>query len=175
MFVPGVASDPRLRLPIYLLPLLGDINNGDQWDWAVGRQWWQHWAGLAGLFRTITSQRQILLALQHIFRPQSYEENKKQLTLLENHMGSWISSITLQSNKLSFYFYFSLQVTSYIFLHGSHPGDELFTNLGYFSKSPKLRDGLVGKLSNFLIINSVLWQIHFNKNTNNQSVRWHRR
>ena len=47
------------------------------------RQW-----HLAGLFRTITSQRQILLALQDIFRPQSYEENKNQLTLLENHMGS---------------------------------------------------------------------------------------
>ena len=43
---------------------------------------------LAGLFRTITSQRQNLLALQDILRPQSYEENKNQLTLLENHMGS---------------------------------------------------------------------------------------
>ena len=43
---------------------------------------------LAGLFRTITSQRQILLALQDILPPQSYQENKKQLTLLENHMGS---------------------------------------------------------------------------------------
>ena len=31
---------------------------------------------LAGLLRTITSQRQILLALQHILRPQSFIRGK---------------------------------------------------------------------------------------------------
>ena len=132
------------------------------------RQW-----HLAGLFRTITSQRQILLALQDIFRPQSYEENKNQLTLLENHMGSWIFSSAVKQTLFLFLFFCSSQKLQVTFSLRLTSGGWIVYKFWIFfqiSKTGRWITGKTVKLSDYKFRAS---QVHFNiTNRNNKSGRW---